>query len=297
MSEQVRQEEFILRLGGVVVRLISGDPNIEFKIHLKERHFVSHAKPEISIYIHSGPMPRYSRGKKVFDSGGPWDLYRSKGKWVFRIRFRRSNNSLAKLAIFDNNFKFGDIYLGFSKPTKHDLINYYLGYHLGHFILSSFLFLNHGAVLHACGVSDRGKGILFVGPSGRGKTTMASLWQKRKGVILLSDDRVALRKKRGGFYIYGIPRFGHGMGHLSSPEGAPLERIFFLEHGQKNSVYALMKDEALSNLLITAFPPVWNPYGMKNILDVFTEIIEKVPCSRLSFVPNRRVVNLVRKIE
>ena len=295
-SKQMKEKKLTLRLGGVVIRFVSYSPEIEFKRVPEQSQFVSKTKPEITISVHPGPIPKYPLGEKVFSSRGAWDLHRNKGRWVFRVGWRRGNNSLAKLAVFDENFKSGQIYLNSSKPTWFDLLNSYLGYPLGHLILSSFLFINGDAVLHACGINDRGKGIIFVGPSGRGKTTMASLWLKRKGALLLADERVALRKTDGKFYIFGIPRYGYGKGHLSSPGKAPLERIFFLERGQKNCVYPLTKHRALSNLLITAFPPVWSPRGMKDVLEIFAEIAKKVPSSKLIFAPDRSAVDFVRKI-
>ncbi len=294
MGKTGKPQEITLRLGGVTIRFIAGDSNIKFNAELKRSRFFPGDKPEINIHVHPGPIPTYAGGKKVFDSEGAWDLYKTNGSWMIRIGSRKSDNSLAKLAVFDSDFKSGQIYLGSPLPSKHDLINQYLGYPLGHILLSSFLFLNHGAAFHACGVSDKGKGILFVGPSGRGKTTMASLWKNRRGTILLSDERVALRKVKDGYSIYGIPRYGYGMDHFYSLEGARLQKIFFLEQGQKNDVYSLAKDEALSNLLISSFPPVWHAHGMRNILDIFAEIVEEVPCSRLTFVPDRRAVDLVR---
>ena len=85
-----------------------------------------------------------------------------------------------------------------------------------------------GVLLHASAVKVGGKGILFSGTSGAGKSTMASLWDGLENTTVLSDDRVIVREHSGQLWAYGTP--WHGSARISSPEAVPLDRIFVLHH-------------------------------------------------------------------
>ena len=68
-----------------------------------------------------------------------------------------------------------------------------------------------GTVLfHAAVVNCEGKGYMFLGPSGTGKSTHASLWQRYlSGVTLVNDDNPVLRLYDNGHaVVYGSPWSG-----------------------------------------------------------------------------------------
>ena len=70
-----------------------------------------------------------------------------------------------------------------------------LEYPLDELLLQGLLARGRGAEIHACGIADgSGRGLLFVGQSGAGKTTMARLWEGERGITVLSDDRIILRR-------------------------------------------------------------------------------------------------------
>jgi len=52
-----------------------------------------------------------------------------------------------------------------------------------------------------------------------------------KNFSILSDDRIAVRKRHGCFYVYGTP--WHGTAEFVSPEKAPLSGLFFLKKDGK----------------------------------------------------------------
>lgn len=68
----------------------------------------------------------------------------------------------------------------------------------------------HRAVsIHASVVCLDGKGFLFMGKSGTGKSTHAALWQKVfAGCELLNDDNPTLRLEEAGIRVYGTPWSG-----------------------------------------------------------------------------------------
>jgi len=151
-----------------------------------------------------------------------------------------------------------------------------------------------GAIIHSCGIARSGSGILFVGESGAGKSTLARMWAEENGVDVLSDDRIIVRKKNHHFWMCGTP--WHGDAPYSSPRGVRLERVFFLKHGQENSVEQIKGTDPVLHLLTCSFPPYWDPDGMAFSMDLFTELAAHVPCQELAFRPDRSAIEFVNRV-
>jgi hypothetical protein len=148
-----------------------------------------------------------------------------------------------------------------------------------------------GAILHGCGISREGRGIVFAGESGAGKSTFSRLWAQEKRVEILSDDRVIVRRQNGLFYLYGTP--WHGDAALAAPGGVPLERIFFIRHGEQNAVRPMARAFCVRVLLKCCFPPLWDAAGMRFMLEFFDELTSVVPCAELAFVPDAGVLDFL----
>src|SRR5262249_20236905 len=66
-----------------------------------------------------------------------------------------------------------------------------LEYPLDELLVIHYLARERGLEVHACGVRDAdGRGYLFAGQSGAGKSTIARLWLGEPAATILSDDRV-----------------------------------------------------------------------------------------------------------
>jgi hypothetical protein len=147
-----------------------------------------------------------------------------------------------------------------------------------------------GLMVHGCGIAVDGKGYLFAGKSGEGKSTMARLW-KNKGLVL-NDERVIIRRSQGHSWLYGTPWTGeHGS---PSPQGVPLESIFFLNHGNGHHADRAEKMESAAMLLARSFPPLWDDQALGRCLDFISGVVEEIPCYRLGFAPNEGVADFVR---
>ena len=74
--------------------------------------------------------------------------------------------------------------------------------------LEQLLLRYDGLILHSSLVRWQGKGILFSAPSGTGKSTQASLWEKHMGAEILNGDRAGIRYVDGRWMAYGLPYAG-----------------------------------------------------------------------------------------
>lgn len=83
-----------------------------------------------------------------------------------------------------------------------------------------------GLLLHAAGVVSGGRAYLFIGRSGDGKSTIASL---SVGKAVLNDDLVLVRPEGNGWSTWGTPFWNAGTGDRpGQTAGGPLAGIYSL---------------------------------------------------------------------
>jgi hypothetical protein len=284
---------FYVSIADIGVQVTARDNDLPMRPdEATERFLVSAGQPEAVITAGWGDPGRGGPGTLVFDSGAVWKLYRDRE----RHRFVLSSPALGPLpykeAIFEPDFTSGEVTLRRANFQSTQAV-WPLEYPLDELLLQGLLVRGRGAELHACGVSDReGRGLLFVGQSGAGKTTMARLWQHVGGATILSDDRIIVRHLDGRFVMFGTP--WHGEAALAEPASAPLAGVFFLEHGPTNALLPLGGGEAATRLLACGFPPFFDRDGLDFTLGFFGEMAVRVPCHRLGFVPDPGVVDLLQ---
>ncbi len=281
MTKKKKERQFNLGIAEIIISLISDDNNGGFYVDDTYKSFISEEEPEVILRAHWGCNPQSDSGEKVFDSGTTWRLLHKNKKIILK--------TISRTAILQSDFKAGDIHVP-AECAGHRF-PFPLNYPLAEVLMINLLSKGRGAMVHACGIDSSGEGLLFAGSSGAGKSTLARLGINKKGVKVLSDDRVIVRQKDGKFWIYGTP--WHGDAKVCSPEKAPLEKILFLKHAENNIIKKIGPVDATSRLIVCSFPTYWDKKGMDFILKFCTELVQKVPCYEIGFVPNESVLNLV----
>ena len=275
-----------IRIGDVSISIEGDFQKSNWEIPPAYRPFIRLGKTDMSLRLHQG-APDALVGEKVFDCPPIWTLYRQNGTSVIRIFHTLSDPERtlvlprylekADLYFADKSCRFIDPFYG---PTME-------------LLMVNYLAQGRGVIIHSCGIERNRKGILFVGESRAGKSTLARIWGDEKGVDVLSDDRIIVRKKGGHFWMYGTP--WHGDARFASPKGVRLERVFFLRHGQKNSIKEINGIDPVSQLLTCSFPTHWDPQGMAFTLEMFADLTSEVPCQELTFKPDRKVIDFVEQ--
>ena len=283
--------EFTFGIGGIGLSFLFDQNLSEFGVEDIDYEFVTDIRPETKLRVHHDSFPRRSKGKKIFDSGSTWSLYRDQGKYVLQDSSFDSDSLPNQLVILESDFKSGDIYI--DDKFNQNLFPDPLGYPLNQILMIILLSRCKGVMLHACGIDDRGYGYLFLGNSGHGKSTIARLWSEYQATVL-NDDRIIVREKNGELLMYGTPWPGD-FKEVSS-KGLPIRKLFFLRHGEKNSAVPKNSAEAVLMLLTRCFPPIWDKKGMEYTMDLCHRIVQNIPCYEFSFEPDRKIVDFVKNI-
>jgi hypothetical protein len=244
----------------------------------------------IKLHVHHGPLPDMDSADIIFDSGSTWALFRSDNKYVLQNNPIGPDSSPDIFIVLNSNLTSGDIFLDYDPSYKTDLSDP-LGWPLYQILVIYLLSQGRGILFHACGIDDRGNGVLFLGNSGHGKSTMGKLWLEKQCTIL-NDDRIVVREKSDQFLMYGTP--WHGTLAEWTLEELPIRKIFFLNPSGKNSVIPKQGAEAVSKLITRSFPPFWDEKGMAYTMGLCHRLVDKIPCYELRFEPDERIVDFVR---
>jgi hypothetical protein len=291
------REPLLIKIAGIVVS-ISSNRDIK-SIHLEQAYgdFFCSEEPEITIHASYNGIPQITLRDedKVFDSEMIWSLYKTHGKNVFVLRSPIFGPLPYCIAIFDSNFRKGEVFTRILEPERSpgDLMPSPLQFPISELLMVCLLARGRGVMLHACGVDDGGKGYLFAGNSTHGKTTMARLWKDR--ALVLNDDRIVIRRHKKRFWMFGTPFHGEYTG--VSSQGVPLDKIFLLRHAEANDIRRKNGVVASSLLLTRCFPPLWDAEGMRYTLDFCARMVTDLPCYELDFVPNQKIVDFVRCVK
>lgn len=128
----------------------------------------------------------------------------------------------------------------------------------------------HGAL-----IDWSGAGILFIGPSGIGKSTQADLWSRKQNADIINGDVALVRRKDDLFFGYGSP--WHGNSEHCKNKSVPLRAIVVLEQSNSNRLDRLKGSERIYQTLNNVHLPRWLPDCYLLVLDVLDDLLSKVP--------------------
>lgn len=281
-----------IEIGGIALSCRLAGEEGEFYVPPNHRPFLSDRDPDLALDCWYRPVPeRLLDGETIFDTDLLWSLHRLEGGMLWRQMSASAEPVPQRAGFFPHAGGTAEVYTA-SFRQMEGRWTYPIHHPLDKFLYAHFLPGWHGFTCHASSVDDNGRGYLFVGVSEAGKSTMAGLWHGREGVQVLSDERTVLRWQ-GGFKVYGTP--WHGSLPVYSPSSAPLAAILFLRQGPQNGLAPISRSDAARRLMVCGYLPYWSAAGMQDSLELLDRLTAQVPCLELSFVPDGRVVELVRR--
>ena len=153
--------------------------------------------------------------------------------------------------------------------------------------------MRDGMPLHAALVEKDGYGVVFLGPSGMGKSTQAKLWVEHQGADFIIGDRPALRRIDGQWMGFGMP--WDGKDRIMQQKQVPIRALISLEQAPENSIRRLTKQEAMNVLLNQVMMPMWDDAAMALLTPLMGRLATEIPFYHLKNLPNREATELTRE--
>ena len=278
-----------LNFAGIVWRLTNHCSGLSMYADSRSAQFLSMdaSTPDCNVEVQWAPdfsVP----GDVIFDAG-LWRAY-SGDRYTFDFQTEQLGPEPYKRATFNRDFTEGTVTLN-RKLLAH-LDSYYpFEYPLDELAVMHRLALGHGVELHSCGLATNdGRGYLFVGHSGAGKSTIGKLLVSQRKARILSDDRVIVTRE-ASFRIHGTP--WHGEAGLACNASAELKAIFLIQHGSQNELLPVSPTQASAELFSRAFVPWYRPECLSFSLGFMQYIVAEIPIFILRFVPDAKVIDFL----
>jgi hypothetical protein len=142
-------------------------------------------------------------------------------------------------------------------------------------------------IIHAAVVSCEGKGYLFLGPSGTGKSTHAQLWLKHfEGTELVNDDNPVVRDG----IVYGSPWSGKTPCYRNV--SVPIGGIVMLSQAPYNKIRRLSGIEAYVDLAESVGSMPWDSRISEGQHQTENTLASTIPMWHLECLPDEAAARL-----
>lgn len=151
----------------------------------------------------------------------------------------------------------------------------------------------HMIQFHSSLIDYQGHGLMFLGPSGIGKTTQAELWDRYRDALIINGDIVFVQETEEAFLGWGTP--WHGSSPYCENTNVPVDALIILKQAPENSIRQLEGFEKVTAVSNSVFYPRWLENGMELCLETLDHLLSKIPVYELSCRPDEEAVELTEK--
>ena len=224
-------------------------------------------------------LPKAEAGEPVVN------LYRCAGGWMTEFAPVAGVPVCGRL-VFDTDYRQGRLFAEGNLSAREFAVNNAL------MLLFAFASARFDALeMHASVVTRGGRGFLFLGRSGTGKSTHSSLWLKHiEGTSLLNDDNPVLRIVDGVARVFGTPWSGKTPCYKA--EDAPVGAIVRLRQAPANEIVRLGVPQAYASVMssCSGFRPIRQLADAQHA--TLAAIATGVPCYQLDCLPDEAAARL-----
>lgn len=140
--------------------------------------------------------------------------------------------------------------------------------------LEKVLMKHEAIILHSSYIIHKQKAILFTAPSGTGKSTQASLWERYRDAVIVNGDRTILCERDGEVYAYGMPVCGSS--DICLNQNAPVHAIIYLSQSPKNEIQQISLKQRIKYLISETTINFFDAEYLNQAIEIITSIAQKV---------------------
>lgn len=244
---------------------------------------VTDGERAFSLTISGSEVPLYSEELRQEEEGQEIVCGKTAdGKAVFEFRWW---NEIAGWLVCSPDYREGRL-LTTGRYTKMAVDNALM-------VLYALATAASGTVLfHAAVLSHEGKGYMFLGPSGTGKSTHARLWLKYiDGTALVNDDNPVVRLAADGLpVVYGSPWSGKTPCYRNV--SYPLGGIVLLSQAPYNKIHRLGGIHAYASLVASISGKRWDSRVADGLHATENALASMVPVWHLECLPDEEAAKL-----
>lgn len=267
LTTEIEQLSLVIEIGGMPVRVNTSDPGFLAMLQNRYAGFIGasdHAEVEFDIDLARPKAGDPNADVRVTQQSGRWSLERGdfRAQWepaAHRGWIRQSANPYSIDAVL---------------RIVHTLV----------------LARQGGFLLHAASAIRNGKAFLFAGVSEAGKTTISRL--APPDATLLTDEISYVRKLEDDYLAFGTPFTGE-LAKVGENVSAPIAALYLLAKGSENRIEPVAPAEAARSLLANLLFFAEDQELVQQVFHHAFEFVKRVPVSRLAFVPDARVWELI----
>jgi MoaA/NifB/PqqE/SkfB family radical SAM enzyme len=296
---QEKEHRRYYQIAGLTIQVESDLPITDTTFSSKFKAFQATGPGEDTLFLrHCFSLPDLKNqdlGTEVYRKA-PWAIYRKGASWIYLgISPVPQDREVNLVAVFNQNHSRATIYHGESQKEIYLQGNLHslTLFPTDQIPLAQVFADRAGGYLHAAGVILENKGLIFVGHSGAGKSTIAAMLKGKAEI--LCDDRIIVKDQLEGLRIYGT--WSHGDVAEVSPSSSPLKAILFLEQAKKNRLLPIENErERFNKLLPYLIKPLETKDWWDKMLLLIQRIAHEAPCYVLQFDKSGGVVELLEDL-
>ncbi len=262
------------------------DPqNASYTPFIPAKTLAGNGSTTIDIILETQEFPSTGEMTEILEDCGSWSMLK-KGNEYYLVLNPSLPDGPECIVRFSPGFEKAIVYCGemlIVEIAGRKLVRNPFIYPLDQLLFMYSLAAREGALIHSSGVDFHGRGYLLSGRSGAGKSTLSKLFASA-GHEVLSDDRIAVRKIKGEFKMFGTPWSGDA--GIAKNKDLLLHGIFFIHHGEKNLIKKISPVEAVERLIPVTSIPWYDENTLTKTLAFFEELVSDCPAYDLFFRPD-----------